>query len=161
MAETYNLKENTMQNTLEFVVSGKPIGKARPRFTKSGHIYTPKETKQYEDRIKQAAWSEMKKANLKPTDKRVSFIICAYFDIPKSYNKQKTMECEFGVHIPKRPDLDNIVKAVLDGCNEVVYEDDCMVGNIYASKKYCDQEQIAHLHVKIHWSNYERPNTNI
>ena len=150
-----------MLRTCEFIVSGKPIGKGRPRFTKSGHTYTPKETKQYEQRIKQSAWAAMKKANLQPTAKRISVICSAHFDIPKSYSKLKTLECEAGIHIPKRPDIDNIAKAVLDGCNEIVYNDDCMVWHLSAFKRYCDHEQEAHLHVKIQWDDDEVENAYI
>ena len=38
----------------EFVVYGNPKGKARPRFTKTGAVYTPKETKEYERMVSQA-----------------------------------------------------------------------------------------------------------
>lgn len=37
-----------------FVVPGKPQGKGRPRFTRSGHTYTPDSTAEYEERVKLA-----------------------------------------------------------------------------------------------------------
>ena len=35
-----------------------------------------------------------------------------------------------------KPDLDNIIKAVLDGCNGVVFRDDKQVVSIHAAKEY-------------------------
>ena len=34
-----------------FIINGEPTAKGRPRFTKRGHTYTPKKTKDYEDSI--------------------------------------------------------------------------------------------------------------
>ena len=30
---------------LHFVVEGDPVGKGRPRFTRSGHVFTPQKTR--------------------------------------------------------------------------------------------------------------------
>ena len=38
-------------------VPGEPVPKARPRMTRSGHVYTPKRTADYEAAVK-AAWRE-------------------------------------------------------------------------------------------------------
>jgi Holliday junction resolvase RusA-like endonuclease len=38
-----------------------------------------------------------------------------------------------------RPDLDNIVKSILDGLNGVIFEDDAVVAEIVASKKYGEE----------------------
>ena len=38
-----------------------------------------------------------------------------------------------------RPDLDNFIKAALDGCNEIVFRDDSLVVTIMASKRYSDK----------------------
>ena len=40
--------------TVCFTVPGKPQGKGRPRFTRSGHTYTPDRTAAYEERVKLA-----------------------------------------------------------------------------------------------------------
>lgn len=33
-------------------IEGKAVGKGRPRFTKFGHAYTPKKTREYEEHVK-------------------------------------------------------------------------------------------------------------
>lgn len=141
----------------EFLVFGAPIGKGRPRFTKNGHTYTPTKTREYEKRVAAAAWAEMKRCGFNPTHRRVNMIIAAYFDIPKSYSKQKRAECQAGIIIPARPDIDNIGKAVADACNKIVYNDDAQIWFLAQSKQYCDEGQEAHIRVKIQWDD---PNKN-
>ena len=52
---------------VEIEISGQPIGKGRPRFTKTGHAYTPTKTREYEKRLHAAAWANMQEMKLKPT----------------------------------------------------------------------------------------------
>lgn len=142
----------------EFKVYGTPIGKGRPRFTRNGHTYTPTKTKDYEKRVASAAWAEMKRQGIQPTDRRVNMIITAFFDIPKSYSKAKTIECQCGIIVPPRPDIDNIGKIIADACNKIVYVDDAQIWFLAMSKQYCDQGQQAHVHVKIQWDDPSKNN---
>ena len=41
-----------------------------------------------------------------------------------------------------KPDLDNVLKAVLDAMNDVVYVDDSQVVNMVAHKRYSAQPRI-------------------
>lgn len=139
--------------TCEFIVSGQPIGKGRPRFSRNGIVYTDKKTKQYEDKISQSAWIEMKRDKLQPTEKRVSLIMTAFLDIPKSYSRKKVIECQAGIIIPPRPDIDNIAKAVLDGCNGIIYSDDKQIWHMTVFKRYTDVGQSPHIRVKFQWDD--------
>lgn len=112
--------------TISFNVSGQPQGKARPRFA-NGHIYTPKTTKEYETKVKRAYLRAAKNYSFK--DKPVSLKIVAYLKRTKS-NKR--------LFATAKPDIDNIVKAVLDGLNDVAFDDDKQVVNVTACKLYCD-----------------------
>ncbi len=40
----------------------------------------------------------------------------------------------------KKPDVDNVVKAVLDAMNDCVYVDDAQVYSIAVEKRYTDQD---------------------
>ena len=42
----------------------------------------------------------------------------------------------------KRPDLDNYIKAVLDGLNMAAFDDDGAITNITASKLYADRPYV-------------------
>ena len=93
----------------------------------------------------------MQTARLQKTDRRVSVIITFLFEIPKSYSKAKRVECETGSRIPGKPDIDNLCKSILDGCNDIIYSDDAAVWHLSAFKRYCDVGQKPHTHVKVQW----------
>lgn len=137
--------------TCEFRIMGKPTAKGRPRLSKLGHAYTPASTREYEVKVKQSAWIAMQTSKLQKTDRRVGVIISFLFEIPKSYSKQKRLECETGARIPGKPDIDNLAKTILDGCNDIIYGDDAAVWHLTAFKRYCDVGQEPHTQVKIQW----------
>ena len=74
---------------VEIEVSGQPQGKGRPRFTRTGHAYTPPRTVEYEQRIRAAAWAEMQRLNLDPTDRPVAVDVIAFMTIPKSWTQKR------------------------------------------------------------------------
>lgn len=111
-----------------------PVGKGRPRFTKSGHTYTPQKTKDYEELVK---YEFIRQCGNNPTDKPVRLEINAYFKIPKGTSKANAKKMFEGEILPtKKPDADNIIKAVADALNGVAYFDDkqiviCRCDKIY------------------------------
>ena len=122
---------------MEFIVNGKPQGKARPRFSrKSGTVYTPNKTARYEREIRKAFLAAGGK--LIPSDCYVNVSVDAYFAIPKSYSKRKHQECLDFRRPTNKPDVDNILKAVLDALNKVAYEDDKQVVAASCRKYYTE-----------------------
>jgi Holliday junction resolvase RusA-like endonuclease len=139
---------------IEIEVSGQPQGKGRPRFTKTGKAYTPAKTRDYENRIKAAAWAAMTKANVDTTDRPVHVDVIAFMDIPKSWSKKKRLEAEFGAFRPTAgSDLDNIVKAALDGIQGVVFVDDRLVHSIKARKTFCHPDRGPVLYISVSWTD--------
>lgn len=113
-------------------VFGEPKGKARPRFTRSGHTYTPASTKKYE-KLFADAWGDLDPIE----DLPVRVVITAYLKIPKSAPKHRRMGMMSGDVIPvKKPDIDNIAKAVLDGLNGHAFADDKQVAALTVRKLY-------------------------
>ena len=121
---------------MEFIVEGEPQGKARPRFSrKSGTVYTPAKTAKYEKEIRQAYIAVGGK--LIPEGSYAVVTVDAYFKIPKSYTKRKRLDCEQNINRPdKKPDIDNVLKVVLDALNKVAYEDDKQVIEVICRKWY-------------------------
>ena len=106
-------------------VPGRVVGKGRPRFTKAGRAYTPRATVEFEQRVR-AVWIAAGHPMLTgPLAVRVTVVR----PLPKSAPKSR--DGEWDTH---RPDLDNVVKAVLDALNGVAYEDDAQVVRIAATK---------------------------
>jgi Holliday junction resolvase RusA-like endonuclease len=111
-------------------------GKGRPRLTRNGHAFTDEKTRNYENLVKLLAMQAMEKAGATVTDKPVKATINAYFEIPKSYTKKKVQAIINGEIKPAKPDLDNIIKSQLDGCNKIIFKDDVQIYAISATKSY-------------------------
>lgn len=129
-----------------FFVPGKVQGKARPRFShRSGTVYTPGKTKSYERQI-----AEAYEAQSGPCfEGAVMVIIEAVFSIPKSWTRAKKADAAAGKLVPGKPDIDNILKVVLDGLNGIAYEDDKQVVMTQCKKVYADTTRPAGLQVHV------------
>lgn len=133
----------------EFEVIGDIKGKARPRVnTYTGTAYTPNNTKDYENLIKQ--YFKIKYPRYVPLEGRVAVKIIAYFEIPKSTTKKDRAQIEEGRLSPtKKPDIDNIVKIILDALNKMAFKDDNQITKLEVEKVYGEVEKI-----KVQIDNY-------
>jgi len=121
----------------EFEVPGDPVAKGRPRFTRTGFAYTDKKTASFENLVRLAFSSSYPEAI--PTDQPVSLSIVARFPIPVSWSKKKkALAMAEKMHKVSRPDLDNIIKSVSDGLNEVAWKDDAQIYELHARKSYAE-----------------------
>ena len=111
-------------------------GKGRPRLTKNGVAFTDAKTRSYENLVKLLAMQAMENAGAQMTDKPVKATINAYFEIPKSYTKKKVQAIFNGEIKPGKPDIDNVIKSLLDGCNKIIFKDDVQIYSITATKSY-------------------------
>lgn len=123
-----------------FVIEGQPQGKGRPRFTRQGHAFTPQKTKDYENLIAQS----FKAAGGKVLEGYVAISIDAFYKIPKATTKKNRELIEQGVLKPAvKPDIDNVIKAVLDALNGLAYNDDNQVIKVKAEKHYAEEPFVA------------------
>ena len=126
---------------IEFTIHGKVIGKGRPHFVrKTGVAITPPQTRSYESLLRDAARHELKDS--KPWTGMVVAVITARYKIPKSWTKKDKELAERQLIPPKKPDIDNVVKIVLDALNRVAYEDDTQVVTCLAHKEWADSDSL-------------------
>jgi Holliday junction resolvase RusA-like endonuclease len=126
---------------IEFVIPGAPVGKGRPRSTRSGRHYTPEATRAYEALVARCAL--VARGQAKPFSEPVSLWLTAYVPIPASWSKAKQSQARSGELRPSsRPDLDNVLKAVADAMNGIVYTDDALVVALTATKYYSEQPRV-------------------
>ena len=127
-----------MSFSVSFIVFGTPVGKGRPRFRNTGKFvqtYTPKKTGDYEDTVRTSARAAM--GSEKPLETPVSVYLYIRLPIPASYSKKRTQDCIDGIERPaKKPDIDNVAKAVMDAMNGIVYRDDCQIVDLHIAKVY-------------------------
>ncbi|HFD6100900.1 TPA: RusA family crossover junction endodeoxyribonuclease [Staphylococcus aureus] len=91
-----------------------PMGSPRPRFRKTGR------------------YAHMPKLNL---ENALKIELDFYFPLLKSWSKKKKSEM-VGQYKVTKPDIDNLIKTVLDACNGHVWKDDNQITEITSSKRY-------------------------
>ena len=130
----------------EFEVPAKIVGKGRPRLNSySGQVYTPTRTKDYESLVEQ--YFLLKYPRYNTMEGRAKVTIVANFEVPKSTSKtQRESMLGNSISPTKKPDIDNIVKIVLDSMNKFAFKDDTQITKIEVEKVYAEEEK---LYVKI------------
>lgn len=129
---------------ITLTVYGDLHGKGRPRFA-NGHAYTPESTRRYEAEI-QAAWML---AGGRMQEGAVAVDITAYQALPKRATKAQQHAAARGEIWPiRKPDIDNIIKIVLDALNGYAYRDDTQVVMLDARKEYAT-DGVSRLVVKV------------
>lgn len=139
-------------NQLNFFIEGIPIAKARARVWHkhrqvgnfnliSTGAYTPERTRTWEEYVKSVLNAEIKKRffDWQPWENcGVELRLYFTFPMPKTLQKTRRFQ-EVGInafnHIFK-PDLDNLVKAIKDSFQGILYKDDSQVCQEIVMKKY-------------------------
>ena len=130
----------------ECVIPGQPVGKGRPKFVRAtGRAYTPKGTAEWE---RSAALILRNQYNGAPLDECVTVDVVAVFSRPKRLlrkkDPQERMPCDV------KPDIDNVVKCVLDALTMAgVLRDDKVVWNVRAKKLYASKTEGASVEVRV------------
>lgn len=128
-------------------VPGVPVGKGRARTAtrrkKGGGTYiahvTPQKTVNYESLVALAAQQAM--AGRAPLAGAVEVEISIRITPPGSWSVKKTQQAIDGIIRPiTTPDVDNVIKALFDGCNGIAWNDDRQVTDIARlTKRYAVQ----------------------
>ena len=114
--------------SVSFDVWGKVSGKGRPRFTRDGHAYTPKGTRDYERSIREA-FENAPGRPPEPFSGQIAVCIMTYRQLPRSTPKSVIREPD-----THKPDADNVAKVVLDALNGVAWLDDAQVTSLTVLK---------------------------
>jgi Holliday junction resolvase RusA-like endonuclease len=123
-----------------FFVPGNPVAKARSRTVRNKHTgkvhsFTPENTVIFENLVKTKAQEAM--GGAEPITGALEVCINVGLSIPTTWSEKRRNEALRGEIAPtKKPDLDNVVKAIKDGMNAIVYRDDNQVVRVSASKHY-------------------------
>lgn len=126
----------------EFEVPGKITGKGRPRVNSyTGTVYTPTKTKDYECLLEQ--YFLLKYPRFKTLENRIKVEIKAFFSIPKNTKKSDVKQMlENKISPTKKPDIDNIVKVILDAMNKFAFKDDIQITKLEVEKIYGEEEKV-------------------
>jgi Holliday junction resolvase RusA-like endonuclease len=70
-------------------------------------------------------------------DTPIVAVIKICMPVPASYSKARRQACLDTRELPtKKPDWDNVAKAITDSLNGIVYVDDCQIVSVYITKRY-------------------------
>lgn len=124
---------------LDFIITGTPKPQARPKFfrNKAGYMgtYSPKSdwfNIVYSEILKQKQ-EFYKDVRLKG---EIEIHINFFMPIPSSLSNKKKKQLELSYHT-KKPDIDNLIKAILDAINYTnLWEDDSHIWKIVSEKRY-------------------------
>ncbi len=123
---------------IRFTVPGEPQGKGRPRIGKIGQharMFTPAKTVAYEGLVAHAAQQAM--AGSAPLDGACRIELDVLCTVPASWSQRKQRDALAGLIRPtKKPDADNVLKAVCDGLNGVAWKDDVQAVEVVLRKAY-------------------------
>lgn len=130
---------------IKFTILGEPQGKGRPRFQKAGQYvrtYTPDKTVAYENLVKLEYRRQCGDYKFEK-EQQLDVRIAAYYSIPKSASKKKRSQMLTNELRPtKKPDVDNVVKGVLDSLNQIAYHDDVQVVDCQLRKFYGENPRV-------------------
>lgn len=123
-----------MLTNIAFTVPGEPVGKGRPRMG-AGRLYTPAKTVNYEGLVAHAAAQAM--AGHAPIEQACAVQMDITLSVPASWSKKRQAAALAGLLMPiRKPDADNVVKAVFDGMNGVVWRDDVQAVDLVLRKRF-------------------------
>ena len=129
---------------IKFTVSGPSRGKQRPRICRiNGRrvTYTPRQTTEYEKLVR-AGYTSVSKVIFQK-DKLLEISILALFTILQRASKKLKKLMLNGKILPtKKPDVDNVIKIILDALNGVCYHDDRQVCRVYFEKMYAENPEV-------------------
>ena len=131
---------------IHFKIEGRPQPQGRPRAVRMGagvRMYDPPKSKAYKQMVAAKVRSYMKINGIQTITAPIAVHLNFYFTPPKSYSKKRIQAIESKEELfTKHLDLDNLVKAVTDGMNGVMYKDDSQIIGLTAGKHYGKKDYV-------------------
>ena len=120
----------------------KPVAMPRPRFVR-GRVFsnTPK-ANAWKGAVRCAALEAAAACGWTATGSPLAMRLVFSFQRPKNHYTSKGILKSNLEHVPKKPDIDNLSKAVMDALNNVAYTDDAQVVHLDAKKIYGPEEGV-------------------
>lgn len=115
-------------------IPAKPVGKQRPRATRAGRVFTPKQTVNAEAWVRLCCTEQVGAPCLQGAlQVRVEVVL----PIAPSWPARRRQEAARGALWPVgKPDADNVLKLVLDALNGIAWADDSQLVSVSVLKRY-------------------------
>jgi Holliday junction resolvase RusA-like endonuclease len=135
---------------IRFVIPGppKPLQRNRHRIVKKkggGQFianYLPAESRSEQGAVRMFAALAM--AGRPPLEGPLDLRMTAFMPVPASWSHKKHKAALDGLIYPTgRPDADNLVKQILDGCKGITMRDDSQIVSLHVWKRFSDRPRVA------------------
>jgi Holliday junction resolvase RusA-like endonuclease len=161
-ATKFYWKKNKLWNDLEIYCDIFPLPYARPRVSRklNGKLYNPRSSyiKQLRALIKQTL--EEKYPDFNISEGEIQIEATFYIASPKYITNSKLkseLAGECLLNPITRPDLDNLLKSVLDAMNGLIYKDDSQIAKLTAYKHYSEANDDAKPGIQLIVKYIEQP----
>ena len=113
---------------MKYILHGNPVPLARPRM--NGRIVYDSQRKLKGEAIREL---ESQLGDEPKVTGPVTLQVTFFLKIPKKSSKTNKLCNRLHIY---RPDLSNLIKFLEDVCNKLLYDDDCIIARIDATKRY-------------------------
>jgi Holliday junction resolvase RusA-like endonuclease len=114
-------------------IDGIADGKARPRLTRRGRVFSPEDTHGFSDKVK----AEARAAHVEQIEGPVAVCIYIHRAMPKSMSKKKKALIDTTWCVSK-PDIDNVFKSAMDALTGIAWKDDTQVARISGGRWWAE-----------------------
>lgn len=115
-------------------IPGAPLPGSRPRVTSRGTYDPQKKEKTATKWLLRSQYSDS------PSSSPLILDIQFHLPIPKSYSKKKQAAAASGeLHHTSKPDIDNLLKYILDSMNGIIFTDDSHIFMLQSKKLYAEK----------------------
>lgn len=124
-----------MRDFIILEIQGRAQAKGRPRFSSSGHAYTDARTRAAERMLQFA----MREVCSKPLEGPLELGVTFKFRRPNSWAKARKAAVDESGDEPwfvGKPDVDNLLKTIMDAAKGILWGDDSQVVKVEACKVY-------------------------
>lgn len=144
-----------MAGTISVTIPGEPIAQGRPRaFVRGGHarVYQPKKSRSWKGAARYAMKAELGdqgETTLPFPSGPVAVVVRAYHTCPKSDHRVRNpAPLRWRA---KKPDAENVAKAVLDAATGVLWGDDAQVARLTIEQYTAAQGEAPRVELTVSW----------
>ncbi len=114
-----------------YVILGNPVPLARPRMG-NGRVWNIQSMERFKWRLELESQNSSKFLYTTSIHMDIKF----YMGLPEKVSKKRKEEIKNAPFHKFKPDLDNLLKFILDAATGILYTDDCIISSINCSKVY-------------------------
>ena len=114
-------------------IEGLADGKARPRLTRRGTVFSPTDTHGFADKIK----AQARAAHIEELDGPIALGIYIHRAMPKATSKKRKALLDTTWCVSK-PDIDKVCKSAMDALTGIAWKDDTQVARISGGRWWAE-----------------------